>query len=301
MFSYNKYIMATTNTTNDYTPSNSIILDLESLRVNYNNRLTEYRQAITNYVTYLKLDISNSTYNSSQKQLEIVNGYVYSGTSTMRQINVPTVQDCKASCSATNGCTGATFNNSNANVQTNCWLRSGNSALTPASSNDSAIVPRGKQLLLIIENLNTQLQRINTDIRNKNQTVETLHSQQKISRTNNSKELTDQFNILMEERNKIKKLMQEYTTLDQKQESGNIKITQNYGSFLLLFAIAIMIIIFLIWSSSSSSASSQTNILTFQRGGELKSKTYYFIFGLFVFTLVIVKMNQIIKGHDKLF
>jgi hypothetical protein len=71
MFSYNKYIMATTNNTNDYTPSNSIILDLESLRVNYNNRLTEYRQAITNYVTYLKLDISNSTYNSSQKPLEI--------------------------------------------------------------------------------------------------------------------------------------------------------------------------------------------------------------------------------------
>ena len=96
--------------------------------------------------------------------------------------------------------------------------------------------------------------------------------------------------------------MREYTTLDQKQQHGNIKITQNYGSFLLLFATAILIIIFLIWSSSSSfSVTSQTNIPTFQRGGELKSKTYYFIFGLFVFTWVIVKMNQIIKRHDKLF
>jgi hypothetical protein len=301
MFSYNKYIMANTNNANQYTESNSIILDLESLRVNYNNLLTEYRQAVTDYVTYLKVDISNSTYNSSQKPLEIVNGYVYSGTSTISQIKVATVQECRASCSTTTGCTGATFNNNSNAQQTNCSLRSGNSVLTPSSSNDSAIVSRGKQLLLNIENLNTQLQTINTDIRRKNQTVEPLYSQQKTKRTNNSKELTDQFNILTEERNKIKKLMQEYTTLDQKQEHGNIKITQNYGSFLLLFAIAILIIIFLIWSSTSSSVTPQTNVPIFQRGGELKSTTYYFIFSLFLFTWFILRMNHIMKGHDKLF
>jgi hypothetical protein len=104
------------STINDYTESNSIILDLETLRVNYNNLLNQYRQAVTNYVTYLNLDISNSTYNSSPKPLEIVNGYVYSGTSTIRQINGSTVQECKASCSATSGCTGATFNNKNLGV-----------------------------------------------------------------------------------------------------------------------------------------------------------------------------------------
>jgi hypothetical protein len=286
-------------TINDYTESNSIILDLETLRVNYNNLLNQYRQAVTNYVTYLNLDISNSTYNSSPKPLEIVNGYVYSGTSTIRQINGSTVQECKASCSATSGCTGATFNNSNAQ-QTLCSLKSGDSNLTSSSTNDSAIVPRGKQLLLIIENLNTELRRINTDIRTKNARVEPLYSQQKTSRTNNSTELTDQFNILTEERNKIDELMKEYTTLDEKQATGNLKISQNYGSFLLLMGIAIVIIIFLIWSSGSSTRP-QTNVPIIQRGGELKSTTYYFIFGLFLFTWFILRMNHIIKGHDKLF
>lgn len=288
MFSYNKYIMASTNNTNDYTQSNSIILDLENLRVRYNNLLNEYKLAVTNYITYLNTDVSNSNFNSSQPPMEIVQNYSYTGTSAIGQNNVSTAQECKASCATTRGCTGATFNNSNKTTATTCWLKGGDGNLSSASINDYAIVPKGKQLLLTVENLNAQLLTVNQDIQRKNQTVKPLYSEQKTNRTRNSKELTDQFNILTEERNKIVKMINEYKTLDEKQEAGSLKITQNYGSFLLLLVISIVIIIFLVWSS----ASSQTNVPTFQSGSELKSTTYYFIFGIFLFIYFIIRSSS---------
>ena len=287
--------MDSTNNTNDYTKSNSIILDLENSRVKYNNLLTDYKQAITDYVTYLNTEVSNSNYNSSQPSMEIVKNYSYAGTSDIGQINVSTAEECKASCATTKGCTGATFNNSNKSIPTTCFLKGGDSNLSSASINDYAIVPKGKQLLLTVENLNAQLQTVNKDIQTKNKTVEPLYSEQKNQQTTNSKELTDQFNILTEERSKIVKMIKEYTTLDEKQETGNIKISQNYGSFLLLLGISIVIIIFLVKTSGSGSGSSvtpQTNIPTFQRGGELKSTTYYFIFGIFLFIWVMARYGR---------
>ena len=292
MFSYNKYIMASTNNTNHYTQSNSIILDLENLRVKYNNLLNDYKLAVTNYITYLNTDVSNSNFNSSQPPMEIVKNYSYAGTSAIGQNNVSTAQQCKASCAITKGCTGATFNNSNKSIPTTCFLKGGDSNLSSASINDYAIVPKGKMLLLTVQNLNTQLQTVNREIQTKNKTVQPLYSEQKKLQTANSKELADQFNILTKERSKIVNMIKEYTTLDEKQETGNIKISQNYGSFLLLLAISIVIIIFLVKTSGSgSSVTSQTNIPTFQRGGELKSSTYYFIFGIFLFIWVILRFH----------
>ena len=288
MFSYNKYIMASTNNTNDYTKSNSIVLDLENLRVKYKNLLNDYKLAVTNYITYLNTDVSNSNFNGSQPPMEIVQNYSYAGSSTIGQINVSTAQECKASCATTKGCTGATFNNSNKNIPTTCWLKGGDGNLSPASIDDYAIVAKGKQLLLTVENLNAQLLTVNQDIQTKNQTVKPLYSEQKTQQTTNSKELTDQFNILTEERSKIVKMINEYKTLDEKQEAGSLKITQNYSSFLLLLGISIVIIIFLVWSS----ASSQTNVPTFQRDGELKSTTYYFIFWIFLFIYFIIRSSS---------
>ena len=52
MFSYNKYIMANTNNANQYTESNSIILNLETLRTTYKNLLIQ----LTFDTRFLKLN-----------------------------------------------------------------------------------------------------------------------------------------------------------------------------------------------------------------------------------------------------
>lgn len=272
--------MSQSNTTNDYTESNSVILDLESLMNQYNNLLISYKQAVTDYINYLGERINP---NNPKQPMEIINGSTYWGTSPLSENNSLTVQECQASCARTTGCTGATFNNSDKTTQITCKLRSGDSLLSVGTSNDYAIVETGKKFLSIIENVNSQLKTVNKTIQDKITLTNPKYNEELRATKQNTEELIQQFNMLSNDRNKVKKLLEEYETLDEQQESGNIKINQNYYSFLLLIGLSIIFIIILI-SMASSSSQIRTN---FQTGGGVKPSTYYFSFFQF-FLLVVI-------------
>jgi hypothetical protein len=143
--------------------SSSLALDLETLNTQYKNLLIQYQQAVLNYVNYLKQDISG---NNMSNQLVQIQGNVYMGTSTLSQNNSPTVDKCQASCASNPKCSGATFNGTKYQ-QPMCFLRSGDGNVINGLPSDYAIVPKGKQLLLIVQNINLQLNDINKKIQEK--------------------------------------------------------------------------------------------------------------------------------------
>ena len=143
-----------------YDKSNSIILNLETLRTNYKNLLIQYQQAVANYVNYIKQDSSS---NNMVEKYVTVNGKQFLGSSALSQNNSATLNDCIASCSSNPKCSGATYNQTNYK-QPMCFLRTGDGNLVNGLSSDIAIVPKGKQLLSIVQNINNQLNETNTKI-----------------------------------------------------------------------------------------------------------------------------------------
>jgi hypothetical protein len=257
------------NNENEYQESNSIVLDLESLSAQYRNYLIEYQQAVANYVNYLQQ-------NNTGRSLSSVRGSSYWGTSSVGENVAQTLAQCEISCLQASGCTGATFNPPN-NGQVNCFLRGGDSNLSPGLDNDYAIVPQATMLLLIVQNLNQQLTDVNSQIQQKTTAGQPLYDEQSEQRGLQTVELIGQFIQLNEEREKINQMLDEYQTLDQEQTQGDIMINQNYYSFLLLLGLAIVILIILYKFGFSSTETTQPLI---QSGGELGTSAYYIVFGI---------------------
>jgi hypothetical protein len=181
---------------------------------------------------------SQANYNINAQPFVTVNNAAYWGTSGVGQINSTTLQECQAMCSSTNGCSGATFNDGT------CFLRGGNSTLTAASDTEVAILPKGQHYLSIIQNIDIQLTEINTQIQDKTNNGQPLYETQTQERALQTQNLISQFLQLVKERSKLDEMVGEYQSLDKEQIEGDLMINQNYYSFILLLALAIIIIMF---------------------------------------------------------
>lgn len=224
------------NNKNKNTESNNLALDLEILTTRYKNLLIEYRQANANYIDYLR--------NGYDLSMNSIKGAAYWGTNGLSQFTSKDLEQCKALCANTKNCTGATYNPSFNGVQ-KCWLRTGDGNIVAGGPNDYAIVPKGKQLLKIVQKLNNKLTNVNEQIQKSTKLFSKIYNKQVSERSFNDSELANQYIKLLEERNKIKKMVDEYEVLDKKQIDGNIHISQNYYSFILLILLVILCIFIL--------------------------------------------------------
>lgn len=236
-------MVLTNNESNEkiYNESKSLALDLETLNNEYQNLLIQYQQAVINYVNYLKQDVSGNDISNNMVQIQ---GNQYLGTSTLSQNNSPTVDECQASCASISGCSGATFNGKNYK-QPMCFLRSGDGDIVNGLPNDYAIVPKGKQLLLIVQKINIQLSDINSKIQKKSTSAEPIYDKLNQEKAKENKNLNDQFEKLSVERKKIDKMLLEYQTLDETQLEGSIVTSKNYYSYILLCIVSVLVVVLL--------------------------------------------------------
>jgi len=272
--------MDTINNENTSDESSSIVLNLESLTKNYQTLLIEYQQAVVNYINYIKgkTDMSNNNVDNGDAMVTI-KGVQYWGTGGISQNNAKTINECKAACVAASGCTGAIYNATDY-AQPMCWLRSGESNMRAGKENDYSLIKKEQYLLSIIQSINEKLTAINQQI------MEITSAGQPVFETSlqegqqQNSTLINNYKQLTQDREKITQLMNEYQTLEEQQIQGDIKINQNYYSFLLLIALAI-IILFMVYNLSGSTPSIQS-------GGNLSSNAYYYVFGIILVVFCIM-------------
>jgi len=272
--------MDTINNENTSDESSSIVLNLESLTKNYQTLLIEYQQAVVNYINYIKgkTDMSNNNVDNGDAMVTI-KGVQYWGTGGISQNNSKTINECKAACVAESGCTGAIYNATDY-AQPMCWLRSGESNMRAGKENDYSLIKKEQYLLSIIQSINEKLTAINQQI------MEITSAGQPVFETSlqegqqQNSTLINNYKQLTQDREKITQLMNEYQTLEEQQIQGDIKINQNYYSFLLLIALTIMII-FMVYNLSGSTPSIQS-------GGNLNSNAYYYVFGIILVVFCIM-------------
>jgi ABC-type multidrug transport system permease subunit len=102
-----------------------------------------------------------------------------------------------------------------------------------------------------IKSINSQLINVNTQILDKiNQGKPIFETEYKL-RSEKAQALIDNYLNLLQQKEKIYETIAKQNTLDQTQMEGNIKINQNYYSFLLLLVLSIVFIVILYFLSKS--------------------------------------------------
>jgi hypothetical protein len=220
-------------------------------------------------------------YNINKPPLVTIKGQSFNGTGSAGESNAKTLEDCVEACSSSQTCTGATF------VSNKCLIRTGDSVLVSAPNTTYAIIPKSKQLILNMENINEQLITVNQQLLAKISQTQPVYNKMNTDIIMNSEELISNYESLMKERTNILDLLDQYETLENTENQNQIKITQNYYNYMLLLTIVLIFIILLCVFFTSSG--SNQNI---QRGGNLSNNRYYVVFALI---LVIALINYFTK------
>lgn len=205
-------------------------IQLETFKKEYENTLRLYQESIQNYISI----ISTNEYNN----LTTVKGKTWWGKIGLSQGFSENVNTCKALCANNPQCSGATFNN---NVKY-CWTRSGDSELTPGAYYDYAIITKEKQAYLNMKGLNNRLIQLNEQIIRSMRSLNT-ETNSDLEKTNRS--LFVSYNKLLEEKNRLDLLMNEYLSTDKTLENQTIFANQQ-SSLLKIWLIIACIIILLV-------------------------------------------------------
>jgi hypothetical protein len=268
---------------NKYKESESISINLETLREEYKNLLIQYKQAVLNYINYLR---EESMSPSHSRSVTAVNGQAFWGTSGLSQLSTSSIQECEAACSNNPKCSGATFNSK----KNACWLRSGNSSAFPSSQDDTAILPKGKYLLTIIEGINKKLISVNDKILVIVNNNHGLYDVQDENRDINTNILIQNYSSLEAERAKIERMLKEYKDIDTTQKDTELVLTKNYYTYILLFALVILVCILLLKFTVQANfqfTMPSINLPEFEFVGELGKNAYYIVFSIIVISIIV--------------
>ena len=242
--------------------SYSNIMDLEQLQKKYTMLLTQYKQSVIEYTNHMQEhdnnnNNNNNNNNSNNRMISIPNS-AYLGTGSAGETDANTLQDCEAVCASSKNCSGATF------ISGKCNIRTGDSTILPSNEESYAIVPKSKQLLMHMEDLNKQLLQLNMEISNKIKMGQPVYDELKKSQYKQNIELMKSYKQLEEERENILALLDDYNTLNTTENANQIRSNQQYYIYILLTLLVIAIVFLLIKisilpSAPSSSSTTFTN------------------------------------------
>jgi len=222
-------------------------MELETLLKQYDNTLTQYTQLNSEYLTYIK----NTNDASLSNDLITVDNSEYTGT-TISEIKSADIEACRASCSSTSGCSGATYNLTKDTTVNNCSLKSGDGQIN-IKEKYSAIVTKKKDYLNRLKVLNNQLTNINTNITNYISTNKPDMSSQLAGDQNIMNQLSNDLSFLVGKKDEIDKQIRSVNDLDSKIQEGSILVNMNYSIFnILLFSAILVVLIFLYMSVFSN-------------------------------------------------
>jgi hypothetical protein len=183
---------------------------------------------------------------------------------------VDNLQTCMASCSSNSKeCSGATFNQEN-NM---CSLGSGKGSIVSSpNSNNTAIVSDNLYYLNSLQKLNDQLIFLNNQMKNLIAQGAPIYDDSIKENALSSKTLSNYYQKLELERQKINNMIKEYESLSQEQQTTHFNSNNYYFIFYLLSLFCLFLIFLILFyyykpgyfsfnSSNSSTSSSSTTLL----------------------------------------
>lgn len=243
---------------------------LQNLSDQFNTLLTQYTDT---YQDYINVVSSNDT------SLTTVPNSSFNGQSNISVTNNSSVNNCQTSCASNTSCSGATFNN----TSSSCTLSSGNGNVV-ATPQSTAIVQQAMYYSYQLQNLNSQLMAINQQMTNISNSSYDKFQQTQQQTKQQGDALKNNYKTLEDERIQIDEMVRQFQTIDAAYENGNINVTSNYYSYIILLIVAIFLIFVLL----------KFSIPNEQRGG---GNLNFNSNSIFIFCLLgfIIIFNSIIK------
>lgn len=243
---------------------------MELLSSKFNSLLTQYKNTYQDFV---------NTVNKSDNNFSYIDNSAFVGTN-INTIQNSSLSNCMNSCSTTQKCSGATFDN----TDNTCVLSSGNGNVVN-SSNQTAIVKQALYYSYQLQQINNELMNTNNSMMSvANNNVDDFKENQEKSNTK-AEILEKNYNTLEAERGQIEGIIRQYETLNSAYENGTINISSNYYNYVIYLLIA-LVLLFLLFKFSLTGE---------QRGGGnsiLKSSRL-----LLVFLAFVVLINAYLKTY----
>lgn len=169
-------------------------------------------------------------------------GKTFWGTGGVKEGPAQTAEDCESMCLSDQKCTGATFNSD----KQYCWARTGEGSVAAGLDSDYALIPKLRQNVMVLRQLNSQLLSINTQIADGVKKLIPEARRYSVERDEKQKELSKSYATLLVEQRELELMLKEYETLEEQLENNELYVNQQNSSvkFWLLFALIILILTF---------------------------------------------------------
>jgi septal ring factor EnvC (AmiA/AmiB activator) len=204
---------------------------LQNLSSQFNSLLTQYTDTYKEYISLV---------NSNNNSLTSIPNSAFVGKSNINILNNSTLDACQSACSSNSSCSGATFNN----TLSNCTLSSGPGNIVSAQQS-TAFVQQAMYYSYQLQQLNSQLTSVNQQMRNLSNSSynQFQQSQQQIQQQEQA--LQNNYLILSQERDQIDGMVRQFQTLNSAYENGNLIVTSNYYSYIILLFVVIFLVFLL--------------------------------------------------------
>jgi hypothetical protein len=222
----------------------------QELQQQFNKLLNEYKDTYKKYTNAI---------NSKDVNLKQIQNYFFVSETNLNMLSNSSIDACESSCYSNESCSGATFNN----TSNNCTLSSGNGNIVYAD-NSIAIVQQTLYYSNKLKELNVQLSELNKQIMNESKKNYNTINKNQTQSQQQEEIMKNNYNVLLQERLEIEKMIMQFQTIDSAYENNNITVNANYTKYIIFMFIVIILIIFLIkyaFFTSQNGGGKKNNIL----------------------------------------
>jgi len=190
---------------------------------------------------------STPTY-SLGKEFNELPGRTWWGTYGIKEGTVKSKEECISMCASNKSCSGATFNP----VKRYCWARGGDGTVTAGMGTDIAIIPKIKNILLTLSELNNKLIIINNNLRSETNKIKPIFEKDK-QNNEEQKNIFDQYyNELYYDKTEMAKLLNEYNSVEAELNDQTLFVNKENFS-LQLWTLGAIILCFVVFKKMKGS------------------------------------------------
>jgi len=176
------------------------------------------------------------TYSLGKEYTELP-GRTWWGTYGIKEGPASSKEECISMCASDSNCTGATFNS----VKRYCWARGGDGTVSAGLSDDSALIPKLKGVLLILGVLNDKLISINEELK-----TETNKMTPKLQEENKNNKIQKQkfdqyYDELYYDKSEMAKMLNQYNSIEADLNDQTLVVNQENLSLRLWTLVAVII------------------------------------------------------------
>ena len=195
----------------------------------------------TDYTTNTEAVYPNDSTSANSKFVAL-KGRTWWGVSGLSEASVSTQEECENMCAETSECSGATFNP----VKRYCWIRTGESAITPGLPDDYALITQQKATLSVMKYLNQKLLDLNKEITNEIGTINPQFEAENKDKNTKQQQLSLSYKQLLEQKIAMDKQLKEYYSITQEEENQGLFVNQqnvSYKFWVLITCLVLLITI----------------------------------------------------------